>query len=139
VDVKAILEPAVLEPYVLAVGAVIGAFLKAKWTSGQETWGRETLQDCFFALVLGILWPYDVAVPETVPYIGGMAWPPFRLPMAMPLPVKGVLMAALSALFIGVIKKGLMRFPDLFERLTGTKLPGGNNALAPGGSDAPKP
>lgn len=124
----------VLEPYVLALGAVAGAFLKAKWTAGQETWGRETLQDCFFALVLGILWPYDVAVPESVPYIGGLAWPPFRLPMAMPLPVKGVLMAALSALFIGLIKKLLMQFPERFANILGTTPP-----LKKELPDAPKP
>lgn len=136
---SALVDPLVLEPYVLALGAVAGAFLKAKWTAGQEVASRETLQDCFFALVLGIMWPYDFAVPESVGYIGGLAWPPFRLPMAMPLPVKGVLMAALSALFISLIKKLLMQFPERFATLIGTKTNGSVPPGKTGETDARKP
>lgn len=109
------------EPYVLALAAALGAYIRARWTTGQGNSTRETVQDCFFAAVLGMLWtfPFDVVVPG----IGELSWPPFQLPPKMPLPVRAALMALLASLFIGVLKKLLLQFPALFEKVTGTVAP----------------
>lgn len=111
----------VWEPYVLALAAAVGAYIRARWTAGQGNWNRETMQDCFFAAVLGMLWTFPLDV--TVPGIGELSWPPFQLPAKMPLPIRAALMALLASLFIGVIKKVLLQFPALFEKVTGAMAP----------------
>lgn len=127
------------EPYVLAIAAALGAYIRARWTAGQANWNRETMQDCFFAAMLGMLWAFPLDV--TLPGIGvELAWPPFQLPAKMPLPVRAALMALLASLFIGVIKKVLLQFPALFEKVTGTAAPvKPPEPPAKGAGDAPKP
>ena len=109
------------EPYVLAVGAVLGVLIRARYTSGQPTIGRETGQDCFIAAVLAMVWtvPFSIDLPA----LGTIAWPPFQFPDKMALPIRGALMALMASLFIGVLKKILLRFPEMFERITGTPAP----------------
>lgn len=109
------------EPYILALAAAFGAYVRARWTAGQANWNRETMQDCFFAAVLGMLWAFPIDV--TIPAVGELSWPPFQLPPKMPLAVRAALMALLASLFIGVIKKVLLQFPALFEKVTGTVAP----------------
>ena len=120
-----------LEPYILAVAAVLGAIVRARYFSPQPNLGRETVQDCFLAAVLAMAWtfPFDL----TIPMVGEVSWPPVQFPAKMPLPIRAALLALGSALFIGGIKKLLLKFPAAFEKLTGTPPP------AKGGNDAPKP
>lgn len=125
------------EPYVLALAAILGALVRARFFSAQPNLGRETVQDCFFAAILAMAWtfPFDV----TIPMVGEVSWPPVQFPARMPLPIRAALLALGSALFIGGIKKALMRFPAAFEKITGTAAPNKPPDATKGASDAPKP
>lgn len=119
------------DPYVLALACVIGAVVRARYFSEQGNLSRETVQDCFIAFILGLAWGSPFAF--NVPTLGQLEWPPVQFPLMMPLAVRAALLSLGTALFIGGIKKALLKFPSAFETLTGSKLPATKN----GGSNAP--
>ena len=119
------------EPYVLAVAAILGVIVRARYFSPQANLGRETVQDCFVAAILAMAWTFPFAL--NIPMVGEVAWPPVQFPAKMPLPIRAALLALGSAMFIGGIKKVLLKFPAAFEKITGTTPP------TKGEPDAPKP
>lgn len=108
-----------LESLVSVVGAIFGIWWKAKFTSGQCVFSKETAQDMFFGLVLAGLWSLDLPITS----IGGVAigWPPFRIPKEADLFQRFLIIAAFMYIFIAHLKKLVLQFaPSYFARWTGT-------------------
>lgn len=109
------------EPVWLVGGALLGVLVRAKTTSGQDVFSRETVVDLFVAAVIASIWnipgTFDVGVAV-------IEWPLLPMPEKAVNWQRALLMAGLSWLFVHYVKMALITWaPTVFERLTGKIAP----------------
>lgn len=122
VAVPCVASSTALEPLVLAVGGIVGAFARAFFIKHQNKWGRETVFDCFLGLLLGLLW--------TVPAFG--VWPPFDFSPASSYVQRAAIVAIVAMVAVEIVKRILIRWaPEFLERRLRAVLPNGNGATPP--------
>ena len=97
----------------LMLGGVVGAFIRALRTSGQNNMGLETLQDCFLGAVIGLLWTVEVGPL-------GAVWPPFELSAKASTVQRAGLVATFVWLTVEILKPLLFKWvPTYMARFTG--------------------
>lgn len=102
------------EPYILAAGGMLGAWVRSYLIKHQNTFGRETGLDVFLGLVTGLLW--------NVPMFG--VWPLFELAPRASFVQRAAIVAVTVAIGLEFLKRVLLRWaPAMLESVWGAKLP----------------
>ena len=114
-----------LEPYALALGALVGVYIRARVRGQTGTWSpaafitnRECVTDAVVAGALAFVW--TVPITLELPVIGVVSWPPFQFPPAAGLAQRSVLMGLGAFLFVEILKIVLLRWPTAFAKYAGT-------------------
>ena len=92
------------EPLILAIGGVLGAFVRAFFIKHQATVSKETGFDCVIGLLLGLLW--------NVPFLS--LWPPFGFDPGSSYVQRAAIVAIVAMVGVEILKRILIKWAPAF-------------------------